>query len=61
MDVVDCCVDKPLFTYNILLTIIYAMIVLMSENTHNIPIRGDAMMILMSENTHNMPIRGEQM
>ena len=39
--VVGCCVDEPLFSSALLITIVYVMMILMYEHTHNSHIRGE--------------------
>ena len=39
--VAGCCVDEPLFLSALLLTFVYAIMILMYENTHNMNIRGE--------------------
>ena len=41
VSVLHCWVDENLFSSALLLTIVYAMMILMSEHTHNIHIRGE--------------------
>ena len=36
-----CCVDEPMFPSALLLTVVYSMMRLMSEHTHNMHTRGE--------------------
>ena len=40
MDVVGCCIDKPLFSSVLMLNFMYEIMILMFEHTYNRQIRG---------------------